>query len=269
MRKFHIGKSISTLLQDRGVRLLLLGLSGVCLSLLGVAWAGEANFPIPKLTIGAETAKTPQDVAASLQILIGLTLLSLLPSMLVMFSSFTRIIIVLSLVRQALGTQQMPPNQVLVGLTLFLTFFVMQPTIGNIYDKAYTPYLEEKITTTEALKLAEKELRVFMVKQTRERDLALFVSMAKLKKAPKTIEDVPTFVIMPGFLISELTTGFQLGFVMFLPFLVMDMLIASILMAMGMMMLPPVMISLPFKILIFVLVDGWNLLGRSLVLSFK
>ncbi len=243
--------------------------AALVLLLVGGMALGAESLPIPKITFGAETAKTPQEVSTSLQILLGLTLLALLPSLLVMFTSFTRIIIVLSLVRNALGTQQMPPNQVLVGLTLFLTFFVMQPVITEVYDKGYTPYMEEKITSGQALKVAEKSLRGFMVRQTRRRDLALFVSMAKLKKQPKTIEDVPTYVLMPAFLISELTTGFQLGFVIFLPFLVIDMVIASTLMAMGMMMLPPVMISLPFKLLIFVLVDGWNLLGRSLVLSFR
>lgn len=216
------------------------------------------------LDLGATTA---EQTSTSLQILLLLTVLSIAPAILVLMTSFTRIIIVLSFVRNALGTQQLPPNQVIIGLSLFLTFFVMQPTWNEVNTQALQPYLNQKITQTEALGKAEAPLRTFMFKQTREKDLELFVGMAQMER-PKTYGDIPTYVLIPAFIISELKTAFQMGFAIFIPFMVIDMIVSSTLMSMGMMMLPPMMISLPFKLLLFVLVDGWNLVVHSLVTSF-
>lgn len=226
------------------------------------------NIPVPKLSIGVSSAENPSEVAISLQILFLLTILTLAPSLLIMLTSFTRIIIVLSITRNALGTQQMPPNQVLVGLALFLTFFIMAPVGKDVYKNALQPYLEQKIPHEEALKKAEVPIREFMFKQTRKNDLALFLRLSKLKR-PYNKNNVPTYVLIPSFIISELKSAFEMGFVIYLPFLVIDMVISSVLMSMGMLMLPPIMISLPFKILIFVMVDGWRLIVNSLVLSFK
>ncbi|HBW36426.1 flagellar type III secretion system pore protein FliP [Desulfosporosinus sp. BICA1-9] len=211
---------------------------------------------------------TSQQTGTSVQLLLLMTLLSLAPAILMMMTSFTRIIIVLSFVRNALGTQQLPPNQVLVGLALFLTFFIMIPTWNQINTNALQPYMNNQITQTEALNNAEEPLRIFMFKQTREKDLELFVGLSKMER-PKTYRDVPTYVLIPAFVISELKTAFQMGFAIFIPFIVIDMIVASTLMSIGMMMLPPMMVSLPFKILLFVLVDGWHLVVESLVTSFK
>ncbi|WP_425806971.1 flagellar type III secretion system pore protein FliP [Desulfitobacterium sp. Sab5] len=208
-----------------------------------------------------------QQTSTSLQILLLLTVLSIAPAILVLMTSFTRIIVVLSFVRNALGTQQLPPNQVLIGLALFLTFFVMAPTWNDLNTQALQPYLKNQITQTEALQKAEEPLRTFMFKQTREKDLQLFVELSKLER-PKTYKDIPTYVLIPAFVISELKTAFQMGFAIFIPFMVIDMIVSSTLMSMGMMMLPPMMISLPFKLLLFVLVDGWHLVVQSLVTSF-
>lgn len=210
---------------------------------------------------------TAQQTSTSLQILLLLTVLSIAPAILVLMTSFTRIIVVLSFVRNALGTQQLPPNQVLIGLALFLTFFVMFPTWNDLNTQALQPYLKNQITQTEALQKAEEPLRTFMFKQTREKDLQLFVELAKMER-PKTYKDIPTYVLIPAFVISELKTAFQMGFAIFIPFMVIDMIVSSTLMSMGMMMLPPMMISLPFKLLLFVLVDGWHLVVQSLVTSF-
>ncbi len=226
------------------------------------------NIPIPRLNIGVTPAESPSEVALSLQILFLLTILTLAPSLLIMLTSFTRIIIVLSITRNALGTQQMPPNQVLIGLALFLTFFIMAPVGKDIYTHALKPYLDQKIQHVEALKKAEIYIREFMFKQTRKNDLALFIKLAKLKR-PYSKNDVPTYVLIPSFIISELKSAFEMGFVIYIPFLVIDLVISSVLMSMGMLMLPPIMISLPFKILIFVMVDGWRLIVNSIVLSFK
>ncbi len=226
-----------------------------------------ADIPFPAIRLGVEQAKNPQDVAMSLQIILVLTVLSLAPAILILMTSFTRIIIVLAFLRQALGTQQVPPNQVLVGLALFMTFFTMQPTFSKIDQEALTPYLSGKLTTTEAFKKAEDPIRQFMFKQTREKDLALFVALSKSSR-PKTPADISTWVLIPSFVISELKKGFEMGFLIFIPFLIIDMVTASVLMSMGMLMLPPVLISLPFKILLFIMVDGWNLIVRSIVLSF-
>ena len=196
-----------------------------------------------------------------------LTVLSLAPAILIMMTSFTRIVVVLSFIRQALGTQQMPPNQLIVGLALFLSFFVMAPTWKAISANAVEPYLNEKINQQIAYERAEAPLREFMFNQTREKDLELFLSLSHEAK-PKNRSEVPTYVLVPSFVISELKTAFQIGFMLYLPFLVLDMVVASVLMAMGMMMLPPAVISLPFKLLLFVLVDGWDLVVGSLVKSF-
>ena len=224
-------------------------------------------IPVPKVTFGVTPAESPKDVALSLQIIFLLTIITLAPSILVMLTSFTRIIIVLSLTRNALGTQQMPPNQVLIGIALFLTFFIMAPVIKQVNDDALQPYLQKKLTHQEALKKAEIPIREFMFKQTRKKDLALFINLARMKP-PDTKADVPTYVVIPAFIVSELKSAFEMGFIIYIPFLVIDMVIASTLMSMGMLMLPPIMISLPFKILIFVMVDGWALIARALVLSF-
>jgi flagellar biosynthetic protein FliP len=205
---------------------------------------------------------------SAVQILLLVTVLSFAPAILVLMTSFTRIVVVLSFVRNALGTQTLPPTQVIIGLSLFLTFFVMMPTFNEINTNALQPYLQSQITKEEALDKAQQPLRTFMFKQTREKDLALFVNMAKIEQ-PKTYGDIPTYVLIPAFVISELKTAFQMGFAIFIPFVIIDMVVSSTLMSMGMMMLPPMMISLPFKILLFVLVDGWSLVVKSLVSSFS
>lgn len=241
--------------------------AGICfLGVPGLA-AAQAQIPLPVIRFGVEQAKGPQDVALSLQILFLLTILSLAPAILIMTTAFTRIIVVLSFLRQGLGTQQVPPNQVLIGLALFLTFFVMQPTFQKIQTDAITPYLENKVGATEAMKRAQAPLRQFMFKQVREKDLGLFVALSRSSR-PRTPADVSTMTLIPAFVISELRRAFEMGFLIFIPFLIIDMVVASVLMSMGMLMLPPVLISLPFKILLFILVDGWNLIVRSLALSF-
>ena len=203
----------------------------------------------------------------SIQTLLFLTAFTFLPAAVLMMTSFTRIIIVLSLLRQALGTTTSPPNQVIVGLSLFLTFFVMAPVFDKIYTDAYKPLMEEKITFTDALEKGAAPLKTFMLRQTRQQDLALFVKLSG--SAPLNgPEEVPLKILVPAYVISELKTAFQIGFIIFIPFLVIDMVVASVLMSMGMMMLSPMMISLPFKLMLFVLVDGWNLLIASLVQSF-
>ena len=205
--------------------------------------------------------------STAIQVLVVLTILSIAPSILIMMTGFTRILIVLGFIRNALGTPTMPPNQVLVGLSMFLTLFVMFPVFQTINDTAIKPYTDHKITQQQALDNAQKPLREFMFRQVDDQDLALFVKLADVQR-PKTRADVPTYVLVPAFLISELKTAFQIGFLIFVPFLIIDMIVASTLMSMGMIMLPPVMISLPFKILLFVLVDGWGLTIQSLVASF-
>lgn len=230
-------------------------------------FAQNLPIPIPKINIGIAEATKPTEVALALQILFLLTILSLVPSIIMMMTSFIRVIIVLSFVKQALATQQAPPQQVITGLALFLTFFIMAPTLTQVNNVALQPYLAGKMTPTQAIEKASDPFREFMFKQTRPKDIDLFLEMSKLPR-PKTRKDVPTYVLIPAFMISELTLAFQMGIALFIPFLVIDMIVASVLMSMGMIMLPPVMISLPFKILLFVMVDGWNLLVRSLVLSF-
>ncbi len=244
-------------------------ITSICFFLLIISAIGSlaADIPFPAIRVGVDQAKNPQDVALSLQILLVLTVLSLAPAILIMMTSFTRIVIILSFLRQGLGTQQIPPNQVLIGLSLFLTFFTMQPTFERIDKDALTPYLTGKMGTAEAFKKAEDPIRQFMFKQVREKDLALFVALSKSSR-PKTPADISTWVLIPAFTIGELKKAFEMGFIIFIPFLIIDMVTASVLMSMGMMMLPPVLISLPFKILLFIMVDGWNLIVRSIALSF-
>lgn len=224
--------------------------------------------PIPRLSLGVEEATTPQDVSLSLQIVFLLTILALAPSILIMTTAFVRIIIVLSLIRNALGIPQMPPQQVLIGLALFLTFFIMAPVWQRINNDTLQPFLQGNLSQSDALDRAQEPIRSFMFRQVREKDLSLFVFLARLDPPAKP-EDVPTYALIPAFMISEMKTAFQMGFIIFIPFLVIDMVVATILMSMGMMMLPPVLISLPFKLLLFVMVDGWFLLSRALVLSFN
>lgn len=223
---------------------------------------------IPKITIGIEESDEPEDVSLTLQILALMTVLSLAPSILIMMTSFTRIIVVFHFLRQALGTQQMPPNQLLLGLALFLTMFIMTPVWTEVNDTALQPYLAKEINYKEALEKGMKPVRHFMYTQTREKDLALFLNLSKAPK-PNNITEVPNKVLIPSFIISELRKGFQIGFILYIPLLVLDLVVASVLMSMGMMMLPPVMISLPFKILLFVLVDGWNLVIGSLMTGIR
>jgi flagellar biosynthetic protein FliP len=228
-----------------------------------------SDFSLPSIAmnLGNGDAK-PGELVNVLKIVLLLTVLTLAPAILVMMTSFTRVVIVLSFLRQSLGAQQMPPNQVIVGLSLFLSMFIMAPTWTKIQNDAVNPYLEEKIDQKVAYAKAEAPLREFMFGQIREKDLELFLSMSKMPK-PQTRADVPTYVLIPSFIVSELNTAFQMGFMLYLPFLVIDMVVSSILMAMGMMMLPPMTISLPFKLLLFVLVDGWGLVIGSLVKSFN
>jgi flagellar biosynthetic protein FliP len=222
---------------------------------------------MPSINLGVTPASSPKAVVGALQILLLLTILALAPTLLVMVTSFTRIIVVLSFVRTALGTQQTPPNQVLVGLALLLTFFTMNPVIREVNDKAVQPYLKSQLSQSVALDRAAQPLRVFMFKQTRDKDLQLFYSISK-EPRPAKQSDVPTYLLVPAFVISELKTAFEIGFAIYVPFIVIDMVVASILLSMGMMMIPPVTISLPFKILIFILVDGWNLTIMALFQSF-
>lgn len=210
---------------------------------------------------------TPENVATSVKLLLLLTVLSIAPSILILMTCFTRIIIVLSFVRTSLATQQMPPNQVLIGLSLFITFFVMAPTFSAVNDQALTPLFEGKINLEEAYENAAIPFKEYMSKHTRQKDLQLFLDYSGEKK-PNSIQEISLVTLIPAYAISELKTAFQMGFMIFIPFLVIDMVVASILMAMGMMMLPPVMISLPFKILLFILVDGWYLIVKSLLESF-
>lgn len=204
----------------------------------------------------------------SIEVLLLFTIITLAPSILILCTSFTRILIVLSFMRQAIGTQNMPPNQVLVGFSLFLSLFVMQPTGERIYNKAIQPYMQKSITTTVAIDEIVLGLRAFMQKQVRKADIGLFYDVTG-KTAPQTIDDVPIHYLIPAFIISELKTSFQIGFLLYIPFLILDMVVASVLMAMGMMMLPPVVVSLPFKLLLFVLVDGWQLVTGSILRSFN
>lgn len=235
-----------------------------------------AILALPALALAAEPTLTlnlaggqqqPEKVSMLLEILFLLTVLSLAPSIIMCVTSFTRIIVVFSFLRQAMGTGQMPPNQILASLAIFMSVVIMYPTGKKMYDDAINPYMEERMGFSEALKKAEIPLREFLFKHTREKDLSIFYTITKMEQ-PKTKDDVPTIMLASGFMISELKTGFTIGFLVYIPFLVLDMVVSSILLAMGMMMLPPAMVSMPFKLLLFVMVDGWSLMTASLVNSF-
>jgi flagellar biosynthesis protein FliP len=239
----------------------------VVAALMLAASAGAEPLSLPTVSVGMGKVSKPGDVSAVLQIFFLMTVLSLAPSLLMMTTSFTRIVVVLSFLRSAMGTQQAPSNQIVVGLSLFLTFFIMAPVWQQVNTQALQPYKAQTISQDEAFKRGVAPIRKFMLSQVREKDLALFLSLSKLPR-PRNVDDIPTLTLIPAYVVSELKTAFQIGFLVYIPFLVLDMVVASVLMSMGMMMLPPVMISLPFKILLFVLVDGWGLIIGSLVKSF-
>lgn len=241
---------------------------GLILTLTHAIDAEDTVDKSTKMTINVGDLSEPKQIANGLKILLIMTSFTLLPGLLLVMTSFTRIIIVLSFARRALSFQQMPPNQILIGLSLLITFFVMYPVFEQINENAVKPFMNEEITQMEALKKGGDSLRSFMSRQTREKDIALFFNIAKLER-PNSIDDVPFHILMPSFVLSELKTAFQMGFVIYLPFIVIDLVIASVLTSMGMFMLPPMMISLPFKVVLFVLVDGWHLIIQSLVSSIR
>ncbi len=243
--------------------IILLALFALFLS----ACAGETGINAPGVTLTVDPGGDQQKVSSGVEILVLLTVLSLAPSILVLTTSFTRIIIVLSLLRSAIGSPQIPPNQVLVGLSLILTFFIMTPVYTQINENAIQPFKAGEINQTTAFQKAAQPLREFMFNQTREKDLELFIKMSNSSQ-PEILDDIPTTVLLPAFIISELRSAFIMGFAIYVPFLIIDLVVSSILLAMGMMMLPPSMISLPFKLLLFVMVDGWYLIAQSLSLSF-
>lgn len=238
----------------------------ICVFFLTTA-TSHAAVALPSINLGVQNASTPQEFTQGVQVLIMLTILTLAPSIIIMTTAFIRIVMVLSLTRQAIGTSTLPPNQVLVGLALILTFFVMSPTLSKINETAYQPYMKNIITQQQAIDNSLIPIRDFMFKQTHEEELALFVKLSKIQK-PKNKKDVPTYVLIPSFVLSELKTAFKIGFVIFLPFLVIDLVVASVLVSMGMMFLPPTTIAMPFKLIMFVMVDGWFLITKSLVEGF-
>ena len=229
--------------------------------------AVHAAVAFPTISVGMNQANTPQEFSQGVQILILLTILTLAPSIFIMCTAFIRIIIVLALTRQAIGTSTLPPNQVLAGLALLLTFFVMAPTFNKINETAFQPYMNNQITQQVALDKAILPLREFMIKHTDEKELGLFLSMAKIEK-PKNWQDVPTYTLLPAYVLSELKTSFKIGFVIFLPFLVIDIVVASILVSMGMLFLPPTTVAMPFKLILFVMIDGWYLITKTLLEGF-
>jgi flagellar biosynthesis protein FliP len=247
----------------------LAGIIFFILILISTPLNAEETSGIPNslLSIDLNSSKDAGQLTVVLQIFILLTILSLAPAILIMLTAFTRIVIVLSILRQAIGAQQSPPNQVIIGLALFLTLFIMTPVWNNVQENAITPYINKEITQKQAFERAVVPIRKFMAKQTREKDIAMLVAVSKIEK-PKNIDDIPMTVLIPSFVISELKTAFQMGFLLYIPFLILDVVISSILLSMGMMMLPPVMISLPFKLMLFVLADGWHLIVGSIVKSF-
>lgn len=229
--------------------------------------AGQDQIQAPGVTFSLQQDGQPAQVSSGVQLLVLVTVLSLAPSIIILMTSFTRIVIVLSLLRNAIGTPSVPPSQVIIGLSLLLTFFIMSPVINDINTNAIKPYAAGQIDQATALDKAAQPIRTFMFKQTREKDIELFLSFNGSEQ-PQTVDDIPTLVLMPAFVISELKTAFMMGFLIYVPFLIIDMVISSILLAMGMMMMPPSLISLPFKLLLFVMVDGWYLITRSLLMSF-
>ena len=236
--------------------------------IVGITTVCYAQTKLPMVELNLKEMEDPEAFVPALKVVSLLTILSVAPAILLMMTSFTRIMVVLSFVRQALGTQTMPPNQVIVGLSLFLTYFTMSPVIENMLDKGINPYLERRMTQSDALDKIIEPVRKFMVAETRKDDLALFLRMSKASK-PSNVDDIPISTIVPAFMISELKTAFQIGFLIYIPFLIIDMVVSSILMAMGMMMLPPTVVSLPFKLVLFVLIDGWSLITDSIVKSFS
>ena len=266
-RSRHLGRRADG---ARSALVLLLFLSAFLLLpvLPGTALAADlGSMPLPSLRLGVAPADSPQEVALSLQLLGLLTVLSLAPAILLMITSFTRIVIVLGFVQRAIGLQQSPPQQVITGLALFLTLFTMYPTWNRIYEEGLSPYLARNVSAEQAWKNSISPVREFMFRYTRQEELSLMISMAKLDQ-PESTDHVPTRVLIPAFMLSELKTAFQMGVVIYIPFLVVDMVVSSVLLAMGMMMLPPMMVSLPFKLLLFVMADGWNLVVLSLLKSF-
>ena len=236
-------------------------------SFAAFAQEGAQFIPIPVLQFGLGVAESPRDVATTLQILALLTVLSVAPGIILMMTCFTRILIVLGFVQRAIGLQQTPPSQVIVSLALFLTLFIMAPTWNKIYDNALSPYLAGTLNSAQAWEGTINPIREFLFKFTRQEELSLMVTMSKMEQ-PRNTDEVPTRLLLPAFVLSELKTAFQMGVVIFIPFIIVDMIVASVLLAMGMMMLPPMMISLPFKIMLFVMADGWNLVVTSLLRSF-
>lgn len=230
--------------------------------------AAGAEPLIPRINLELGTAENPQDVSTTLQVIALLTIVTIVPGILIMTTSFVRIVVIIGFLRNALATQNVPPNQVILGLAMFMTFYIMAPYWSQANEQGIQPYLAGELTQEEAIEKTFEPIREFMFRQTRESDLALFVNLSEAER-PATQEDVSTFVLIPAFMISELKTGFQIGFMIYVPFIVIDMIVATTLMSMGMMMLPPVMISLPFKILLFVMIDGWHLLINSIILSFR
>jgi flagellar biosynthetic protein FliP len=246
------------------LRLIALAIAAAALLLIGAAQAQPVGGTLGSLMPSPDK---PQELAVALKLLLGLSVLSLAPALLIMVTCFTRIIIILGFLRSALGTQQAPPNAILIGLALFLTFFIMQPVWQQIDTQSVKPYLGGKMNYDQAISTGAGPLRQFLLKQTREKDLGLFITLSKSPR-PQRPEDVDFRALVPAFVISELRTAFQIGFVLFIPFLVLDLLVSSVLMSLGMMMLPPVMVSLPLKVMLFVMVDGWHLITQSIVLSF-
>lgn len=238
---------------------------------LGLALAGCAGQPelsAPGVTLTLDSGDQPQQVSTGVQLLVLITVLSLAPAILILATSFTRIVIVLSLLRNAIGTPSAPPNQVVIGLSLLMTFFIMAPVFSEADEQALQPYLKNEIDQSTAFERASAPAREFMFKQTRAKDLELFLDLSGAAARPETLPDIPTSVLLPAFVISELKTAFTMGFVIYVPFLIIELVVSSVLLSMGMMMLPPSLVSLPFKILLFVMVDGWYLIARSLILSF-
>jgi flagellar biosynthetic protein FliP len=243
----------------------LLIAAGMVLAFANVA---DAAPLIPSINVDIGNSENPQDVSSTLQVIGLLTILTIAPGILIMTTSFVRIVVVIGFLRNALATQNVPPNQVILGLAMFMTFYIMSPYWSAANENGIQPYLAGEISQEEAITKTIEPIREFMFKQTRESDLALFVNLSEAER-PETQEEVSTFVLIPAFMISELKTGFQIGFMLYVPFSVIDMIVATTLMSMGMMMLPPVMISMPFKILLFVMIDGWHLLIDSLIVSFR
>ncbi len=264
----NVNRLVQRVRRSRALRLALIttGIAAICL--LIQHGAAAADLPIPSVQLGMGSSHNPKQVAVTLQILLLMTVLTLAPSIIIMTTAFTRIVIVFSILRSALGTPQIPPNQVLIGLALFLTLFIMQPTLRAIDTTAYEPYMHKQIDFPTALDRAERPLRSFMIRQTYKSDLTFFISVSH-SPLPKTADSVSMVTLVPAFLTSEMKTAFIIGFYIYLPFLVIDLVVASTLMSMGMMMLPPVVVSLPAKLLLFVLANGWALLIGSLVRGFR